>query len=161
MTEDIVDIIIEIPYNTNIKYEIDKKTNLLRVDRVLHTSMVYPGNYGYIPNTLADDKDPLDILMLLEKPLLPMTIVKSKIIGMLVLEDEAGLDDKIIAVPHSDVDKTYENINDIQDIPQNTLQKILHFFTHYKDLEPNKWVQVKQFKHKKEAIKTYKKSLII
>ena len=158
---DITDVIIEVPFNTNIKYEIDKKTKLLRADRIVHTSMMYPGNYGYIPDTLADDGDPLDILMIHDTPLLPMTIVKVKIIGVLLLEDEAGIDDKIIVVPHKKVDATYENINDINDIPKHQLNKIQHFFQHYKDLEPNKWVKITGFKNKKEAIKIYEQSKIL
>ena len=157
---DITDIIIEVPLNTNTKYEIDKKTKLLRADRILHTSMMYPGNYGYIPNTLANDGDPLDILMINDTPLLPMSLVKAKIIGVLILQDEAGIDDKIIAVPHKKVDATYENINDINDIPTHQLNKIQHFFKHYKDLEPNKWVKITGFENKKQAIKIYQQSKI-
>ena len=155
---DTIDFIVEIPVNTNVKYEIDKKTNFLRVDRILHTHMTYPGNYGYAPNTLADDGDPIDILMILDIPIQPMTIVAAKIIGVLLLEDEAGKDDKLIVVPCKTVDKTYEHINDIGDISSHQLDKVAHFFKHYKDLEPGKWVKNLQFENKNHALKIYQQS---
>jgi len=152
------DVIIEISKGSNLKYEISKETNLLRLDRVLHTSMFYPGNYGYFPNTLAGDGDPLDVLVLTDYILQPGIIVECKIIGVLLTEDEKGLDEKILAVPSDKVDKKYIRINDINDIPKITLNKIEHFFSNYKTLENDKWVKTNGFKNSKFAWDIYKKA---
>ena len=151
-------MMVEIPYNSFVKYEFDKKINTMRVDRVLHTAMAYPGNYGYFPNTLSGDGDPLDVLLICEYPIFPGIYVKVKIIGVLLTEDEQGADEKIIVVPNSKVDPNYTNINDITDLPQWTISKIKHFFAHYKDTETNKWVQVKDFKGREKAFQIYKQS---
>lgn len=156
----IVDMIVEVPYRSNIKYEFDKKLNLMRCDRILNTSMSYPGNYGYIPNTLSGDGDPLDILLISDYQIFPGTIVNVKIIGVLLTEDEKGEDEKIIAVPSDVVDPTYSEINNISDLSKVTLSKIRHFFNHYKDIEKNKWVKVNGFKDKNEALQVYIKSKI-
>jgi inorganic pyrophosphatase len=155
-----VDMIVEVPYRSNVKYEIDKKLNLMRCDRILNTSMSYPGNYGYIPNTLAGDGDPLDILLISDYQIFPGTIINVKIIGVLLTEDEQGNDEKIIAVPNEQVDPTYSEINNIKDLSKSTLSKIKHFFNHYKDIEKNKWVNVTGFKDKNVALKIYIKSKI-
>ena len=155
----LVDIIIEIPYNSFIKYEYDKTMGRMRCDRVLHTAMAYPGNYGYIPDTLSGDGDPLDILMICEYPIYPGTMVEAKMIGVLFTKDEKGDDEKIIAVPSSKVDPNYSNINNYTDLPKWTLSKIKHFFMHYKDTEENKWVIVHEFKGKEEAMNVYQKSI--
>ena len=152
------DIIIEVSYRSNLKYEVDKDSNLLRLDRVLHTSMMYPGNYGYFPRTLAGDGDPLDVLLLSEYKLLPGIIVSSRIIGGLVTEDEKGMDEKILAVPVDSIDKTYSNINNYTDINKQLLGKIKHFFENYKSLEKGKWVNVIGFISKEDAIKIYNES---
>ena len=150
MSNDILtDMIIEIPYNSNIKYEMEN--NILRCDRILNTSMMYPGNYGYIPNTLSGDGDPLDALLLTKYSLLPGSIIKVKLIGVLYTTDESGRDEKLLCVPCEKVDMDYKNINSINDIPQITLDKIKHFFTHYKDNDKNKWVKVDKFGDKEEA----------
>ena len=148
-----IDVIIEIPYQSNMKYEMDEDTNRIRLDRVLSSSMTYPGNYGYIDNTLANDGDPLDVLLLSKYALLPGCIVKCKLIGALIMTDEKGLDEKIIAIPHIDVDKYYENINDISDLPTSTLEKIKHFFEFYKKIDDNHWTQVDDFVGKLDANK--------
>ena len=157
----IVDIIIEIPYNSFVKYEYDKQKKIMRCDRVLHTAMSYPGNYGYIPDTLSGDGDPLDILMICEYPIYPGTIVQAKIIGVLLTKDEKGNDEKILAVPAPLVDPNYSHIQNYTDLPKWTLSKIKHFFKHYKDTEDNKWVEVKEFKGKTEAMKVYQKSICL
>lgn len=141
------DAVIEIPYNSYIKYEVDKNVNTLRCDRILGTAMCYPGNYGYFPNTLACDGDPLDVLLVTDYPLHPGCIVDCKIIGVLVMTDEAGLDEKIIAVPTASVDINYASVNELEDLPPFTLKKIQHFFTHYKDMEDNKWCQIQGFQN--------------
>lgn len=151
-----MDCIIEIPAFTSVKYEIDKKYNFVRVDRVLKTSMVYPGNYGYFPNTLSGDGDPLDIIMPVSYPLHPLSIMKVKIVGVIFMEDEAGEDEKIIVYPDDSVDSNYKNINDIKDVSKETLEKIIHFFKHYKDLSRGKFVKIKKVYGKKTAMKVFK-----
>ena len=121
------DVFIEISKGSNLKYELYKTTNLLKLDRILHTSMSYPGNYGYFPNTLAGDGDPLDVIVLTDYSLQPGTLINCKIIGVLITSDEKGLDEKIIAVPSKSVDNSYCNINDISNVSSITLDKINHF----------------------------------
>lgn len=154
-----IDCLIEVSKGSNVKYEFDKKMKMLRCDRILHTSMSYPGNYGYIDNTLSQDGDPIDVLVVCEFPLIPMSLVSIKIIGVLIMTDEKGLDEKLIAVPTNDVDPTSEEINDLYHLPKSTLSKIKHFFEHYKDTEKNKWVKVDEFRGAKEAMKIYQESI--
>lgn len=149
----IINAIIEIPFSSNIKYEYDENYNLLRCDRILNTSMLYPGNYGYIPNTLGGDKDPLDILVICDYSISPGIIIECKVIGVLIMEDEKGIDEKIIAIPSENVDYNSKAINELSDINLNILSKIKHFFQHYKDNEKLKWCNVSDYKSKKEAIK--------
>ena len=153
-----IDMIVEIPYNSKIKYEFDDKCQKIRVDRILNTSMLYPGNYGYIPKTLSGDGDPLDVLLITEYPILPGSIIKVRIIGVLCTTDEKGNDEKIIAVPTSEVDSNYENIHNLNDLSSITLKKIKHFFNHYKDNDQNKWVKVKQFDNALNAYNIYCRS---
>ena len=148
----LTDMIVEIPYNSNVKYEMEEN-NVLRCDRILNTSMMYPGNYGYIPNTLSGDGDPLDILLLTSYPILSGVIIKVKIIGVLNTTDESGTDEKILCVPCEKVDLKYKDVNSINDIPKITLDKVAHFFTHYKDNDKNKWVIVGNFGDKDDALK--------
>ena len=155
-----IDMMVEIPYLSHVKYEYDEEIKSMRCDRVLNTSMSYPGNYGYIPNTLAGDGDPLDVLLLSDYQIFPGTIIQIKIIGVLITEDEKGPDEKIIAVPGNEVDPAYKEVNDLEDLSVFQLQKIKHFFEHYKDIEDKKWVNVKDFKNAKEAFKIYKNSII-
>jgi inorganic pyrophosphatase len=121
----ICDVFIEISKDSNIKYEYDKESGGIRLDRVLKSSMVYPENYGYIQNTLADDGDALDIILIADYPLVPGSFVKSRIIGVLDMEDEKGIDHKVIVVPDTCVDSTYEYVNDIDDLPQSRLNSFL------------------------------------
>lgn len=154
-----VHALIEIPYGSNIKYEIDKESGAIFVDRVLYSAMFYPANYGFVPNTLAADGDPADILVLNEYPLQAGSVIKCRLIGVLVMEDESGLDEKLLAVPISKVDPRYENIQDIDDLPKATLDKIKNFFETYKMLEPNKWVKVKDYKGKEDAQKILEEAI--
>ena len=146
-----VNAIIEIPYGSNIKYEVDKDSGVVMVDRVLYGAMFYPANYGFVPNTLADDGDPVDILVLNEYPLQAGSAIKCRLIGVLIMEDESGMDEKLLAVPISKIDPRYENIKSLSDLPQITLDRIKNFFETYKALEPNKWVKLKDYKGLSEA----------
>lgn len=146
-----VDMIVEIPYNSFVKYEHDKETGRIRCDRILNTAMTYPGNYGYFPKTLASDGDALDVLLVTDYALVPGTIIECKILGVLMMKDEAGVDEKIIAVPTPRVDSNYAHINSLQDLSPMMLTKIQHFFTHYKDTDPEKWSQVQGFEPREYA----------
>ncbi|PHR17695.1 MAG: inorganic diphosphatase [Hoeflea sp.] len=138
-----VNVIIEVPVGGQpIKYEMDKDAGTLVVDRFLYTPMTYPGNYGFVPHTLSDDGDPIDVLVCNTRPLIPGCVINVRPIGVLVMEDNAGQDEKIIAVPSTHLTKRYEGVNDYTDMPDITLQQIEHFFEHYKDLEPGKWVKI-------------------
>ncbi len=156
---DKVHALIEIPYGSNIKYEVDKESGAIFVDRVLYSAMFYPANYGFVPNTLAADGDPVDILVLNEYPLQAGSVIKSRLIGVLIMEDENGMDEKLLAVPVSKVDPTYDDIRSIDDLPPHTLSKIKNFFETYKMLEPNKWVKVKEYKGKEEAQKILQEAI--
>ena len=158
MENSILDMIVEIPRNSNVKYEYDKSLNKMRCDRIISTSMLYPGNYGYVPETLSGDGDPLDILLLCDYPIYPGTIIKVKVIGVLLTTDEKGADEKLIAVPDDSVDHSSISINSLSDIGNHVLSKIKHFFKHYKDNESNKWVQVGEFKDREETIDIIEKS---
>ena len=160
---DKLNAVIEIPYGSNIKYEIDKDSGAVVVDRVLYSAMFYPANYGFIPSTLADDGDPADVLVLNEYPLQAGSVIPCRLIGVLVMEDESGMDEKLLAVPVTKIDPRYDGIKSIDDLPKATLDKIKNFFETYKLLEPNKWVKVKGFEDAKKAqdildkaIKAYK-----
>ena len=140
---DEVNVIIEIPMGGEpIKYEIDKDSGAIFVDRILGTAMRYPCNYGYIPHTLCGDGDPADVLVFMNRPLLPGSVVTCRPIGMLKMTDESGEDAKILAVPVSKITKYYDGVNDITDVVQVKLNQISHFFEHYKDLEEGKWVKI-------------------
>jgi inorganic pyrophosphatase len=138
-----VNVIIEVPVGGQpIKYEMDKAAGTLVVDRFLYTSMRYPGNYGFIPHTLSDDGDPCDVLVANQRGVVPGAVMAVRPIGVLKMLDEAGGDEKIIAVPVPRLTRRYESVHDYMDLPENTRQQIQHFFQHYKDLEPGKWVTV-------------------
>tara|TARA_B100000131_G_scaffold256061_1_gene250725 strand:- start:118 stop:618 length:501 start_codon:yes stop_codon:yes gene_type:complete len=141
----LTDMIVEIPRNSNVKYEYDKKLQMMRCDRIIKTAMLYPGNYGYIPNTLSGDGDPIDILLLCDYPIYPGTVVNVKVIGVLLTTDESGDDEKLIAVPSKKVDSSYVDINNVDQLSKVEINKIKHFFEHYKDNDKNKWVKVKTF----------------
>ena len=138
-----VNVVVEVPVGGEpIKYEMDKKAGTLVVDRFLYTSMRYPGNYGFIPHTLSDDGDPIDVLIANQRGIIPGAIIAVRPVGVLKMEDEAGGDEKIIAVPVSRLTRRYENVLEYTDLPEITREQIAHFFEHYKDLEPKKWVKV-------------------
>jgi inorganic pyrophosphatase len=139
---DDINVIIEVPMNSPaIKYEVDKASGAIFVDRMLKTAMYYPCNYGYVPHTLCGDGDPVDVLVVLPLPMLPGTVVRCRPVGVLLMKDEAGEDAKIIAVPVNDVTGIYRNIISVEDLDDILLDQIVHFFEHYKDLERNKWVR--------------------
>jgi inorganic pyrophosphatase len=139
-----VNVIIEVPIGGEpIKYELDKEAGVLVVDRFLYTAMRYPGNYGFIPHTLSGDGDPVDVIVVNTRAIAPGAVMSCRIVGVLLMEDQAGIDEKLIAVPSSHLTARYDNVRDYTDLPQITLDQIEHFFRHYKDLEPGKWVKVK------------------
>jgi inorganic pyrophosphatase len=138
-----INVIVEIPLGgVPVKYELDKASGAMFVNRFLHTAMYYPGNYGFIPGTLADDGDPCDVVIVVPTAVVPGAVVRCRPIGALMMRDEAGGDEKIIAVPTPKLTRRYENVHEYTDLPEITRQQIEHFFEHYKDLEPGKWVKV-------------------
>lgn len=154
-----INVFVEIPQDGSIKYELDKDSGVIFVDRFLYTAFSYPFNYGFIPNTKAEDGDPVDVLVVSSKSVHPGTVIPSVPIGMLEMEDEEGIDTKIIAVPTKKIDPYYGVWSTIDDVPQALKDKIKHFFEHYKELEPGKWVKLKEWKGKKEAMEAISKSL--
>ena len=149
-----VNVIIEVPIGGDpIKYEMDKEAGALVVDRFLYTAMRYPGNYGFIPHTLSDDGDPCDVLVANTRAIVPGAVIAVRPVGVLFMEDEAGGDEKIIAVPTSKLTQRYDKVINYSDLPEITLQQIQHFFEHYKDLEPKKWVKVLRWGNADEARK--------
>ncbi len=161
---DSVKAIIEVPLNSNVKYELDKDSGAVEVDRVLYSAVFYPANYGFVANTLSDDGDPADILVLCDYPLQAGSFIKCRLVGVLMTEDESGGDEKLLAVPTEKIDPRYKDIKDLGDVPEHQLNRIKNFFETYKMLEPNKWVKVSGFKDKAaatqildKAIENYKK----
>ncbi|MCS6789068.1 MAG: inorganic diphosphatase [Patescibacteria group bacterium] len=154
-----INVFIEIPQGSQIKYELNKDSGIIEVDRFLYTSTYYPFNYGFIPNTLTDDGDPVDVLVISSLSVYPGTIIPSKPIGILEMEDEAGIDWKVIAVPKEKIDPEYGKINDISELSDYLKSKIKHFFEVYKQLEPNKWVKTKDFLNKEKAKEQIQKSI--
>ena len=149
-----VNVIIEVPMNSDpVKYEIDKESGAIFVDRFIATPMYYPCNYGFIPHTLSQDGDPADVLVISDYPIIPSAVIAVKPIGVLIMEDEKGMDEKILAVPAKKLNSVYEKIDDITEVPEAFLNKIKHFFEHYKDLEKGKWVKIKGFEDAKSAKK--------
>lgn len=144
---------IEIPAESNIKYELDEETGEMMVDRIMPTTMRYPENYGLIPHTKGKDGDALDVLVFTSTPLSPNTHIKCRLIGMLEMEDEEGVDHKLLAVPLAKVDFICGKWESLQDVPQHQLDRMKHFFEHYKDLEPGKWVKINNFLGYDEALK--------
>ena len=145
-------VVIEIPANhAPIKHEIDKDMDCLMVDRFMATPMFYPANYGYISDTLADDGDPLDVLVVTPYPVAPGSVIRARPVGVLNMEDEAGEDAKLVAVPHEKLTQLYNDVKDIDDVPQLLRDQIGHFFENYKDLEKGKWVKVKGWGNADEA----------
>jgi inorganic pyrophosphatase len=139
-----VNVVIEVPIGGEpVKYEMDKDSGALVVDRFLYTAMRYPGNYGFVPHTLSEDGDPCDVIVANTRAIIPGAIVSCRIIGVLMMEDESGGDEKLIAVPGPRLTARYDAVREHTDLPQITLSQIEHFFAHYKDLEPGKWVKIR------------------
>jgi inorganic pyrophosphatase len=137
-----INVVIEIPQGgPPVKYELDKASGALFVDRFLHTSMVYPGNYGFVPHTLSGDGDPIDVLVVATVPVVPGAVVRCRPIGVLLMEDEAGSDEKLLAVPVDQLHPFHAGVKSFTDLPPILCEQIAHFFRHYKDLEPGKWVK--------------------
>lgn len=157
--KDFVNAVIEIPYGSNVKYEIDKDSGAIFVDRIMYSAVYYPANYGFIPKTLADDGDPMDILVLNQYPLQAGSVIKCRLIGVLIMEDESGMDEKLLAMPLDKIDPSYSNIKDISDLSELTLGRIKNFFETYKMLEPDKWVKIKSFDGKAKAQEILEKSI--
>lgn len=149
---DVVNVIIEVPVGGEpIKYELDKEAGTMVVDRFLYTPMRYPGNYGFIPHTLSEDGDPVDVLVANTRPILPGAVLACRPIGVLIMTDEAGGDEKIVAVPTAKISRRYEAIQNYTDLPEITVNQIEHFFAHYKDLEGDKWAKIERWGDAAEA----------
>lgn len=147
-----VNVLIEIPMNAGpIKYEFDKDLEMIVVDRFMPTSMSYPCNYGFIPNTLSGDGDPADVLVYSNHPIVPGAMIKARPIGVLITEDEKGSDEKILAVPAAKIDPFFENVNSLKDLPEIVIKKIEHFFENYKKLEKGKWVKITGWRDAEDA----------
>ena len=157
---EIVNVIIEISAGANpVKYEFDKDSGAILVDRFLTTAMFYPANYGFIPHTLSDDGDPADVLVLAEEAIIPGAVVECKPIGVLIMEDEKGQDEKILAVPVDKIHPFTKAVNDINDLDEATLARLKHFFERYKDLESGKWAKVTGFENKAKAQELIKSAI--
>ncbi len=138
-----INVIVEVPLGGEpIKYELDKESGAMFVDRFLYTAMRYPCNYGFIPHTLSNDGDPTDVLVVGNRALMPGSVIRARPVGVLMMEDEAGIDEKILAVPHQAISRYYDQNQVHTDLPEILLDRISHFFEHYKDLEPDKWVKI-------------------
>ena len=155
-----VNVVIEVPLGGEpVKYELDKESGAMFVDRFLHTAMRYPCNYGFIPHTLAADGDPVDVLVASRGPVVPGSVVRARPIGVLVMEDEAGKDEKVLSVPVDDLHPYYSDVTSYRGLPKILLEQIAHFFQHYKDLEPNKWVKIKRWGEAQEACRMIEQSI--
>ncbi|WP_221792737.1 inorganic diphosphatase [Aquisediminimonas sediminicola] len=147
-----LNVIIEVPTGGEpVKYEMDKASGALFVDRILHTPMRYPANYGFIPHTLCEDGDPLDALVIARSPIIPGAVIRVRPVGVMIMEDDGGMDEKLITVPVNKTFPYYDEINEHGDLPPIVTQQIEHFFQHYKDLEPGKWVKIKGWGDATEA----------
>jgi len=154
-----INVVVEIPQGSAVKYEVDKASGAIFVDRFLFTATAYPSAYGFVPGTLADDGDPCDALVLIPAEVVPGAVIRSRPIGILRMEDEAGLDEKIICIPHERVHPQYAHVDTIDDLPKITLAAIEHFFERYKDLEPGKWVKIIGWAGKPEAEEAIRKGI--
>ena len=149
-----INAVIEVPVGgVPVKYELDKRSGAMYVDRFLHTAMFYPANYGFIPHTLSMDGDPVDVLVVGRVPVIPGAIIRSRPIGVLVMEDEAGQDEKVLAVPVDALHPYHSNVSSYLDLPEVERQQIEHFFKHYKDLEPGKWAKLSHWGGPEEAMR--------
>mgnify|MGYP001817509459 FL=1 len=150
---DEINVIIEIPANAEpVKYEVDKESGAMFVDRILRTAMRYPANYGYIPHTLSDDGDPCDVVVPTAFPLIPGSVIRARPVAVLKMTDESGDDAKVVAVPSDKVSDRWSHVNDVQDMPAELMDRLAHFFEHYKDLDEGKWVRVKGWEGKEAAL---------
>jgi inorganic pyrophosphatase len=157
---DDLNVIIEVPLGGEpIKYEIDKDSGALFVDRFLYTPMRYPGNYGFVPHTLCGDGDPLDVIVMNSRPLMPGAVVRCRPVGVLMMEDDGGTDEKIIALPHHKLTRIYDSVRDVTDLPEIQVERVKHFFTHYKDLEPGKWAKIHDIGNVDEAWRIVEESI--
>ncbi len=155
-----VNVIIEVPMNADpVKYEMDKDSGAIFVDRFIATPMYYPCNYGFVPHTLSDDGDPCDVLVVSDFPVAPGSVISAKPVGVLIMEDEKGMDEKIIAVPGKKLNSQFESAESIDDLPPSLIAKIKHFFEHYKDLEKGKWVKVTGFEGAEKARQLIKEGM--
>jgi inorganic pyrophosphatase len=156
-----VNVIIEVPIGGEpIKYEMDKAAGTLVVDRFLHTPMRYPGNYGFVPHTLSEDGDPIDVLVANTRPIVPGAVINVRPIGVLKMVDDAGGDEKILAVPVPKLTKRYEHVTNYTHLPRITLEQVQHFFEHYKDLEPGKWVKMNGWGDAAEAKRLIREAIV-
>ncbi len=147
-----INVIIEVPVGGEpIKYEIEKESGTLFVDRFLYTPMRYPGNYGFVPHTLSADGDPIDVVVCNTRPIAPGAVMSCRVVGALVMEDDGGGDEKIVAVPTQELTSRYDHVQNYTDLPTILVQQVEHFFLHYKDLEPNKWVKIERWAGVDEA----------
>ena len=157
---DDINVIVEVPVGGEpVKYEMDKASGTMFVDRILYTSMRYPGNYGFVPHTLSDDGDPLDVLIANHRPLIPGAVINCRPVGILFMRDEAGSDEKLIAVPSPHISAMYEDVNSVEDLPEIQRRQISHFFERYKDLEQSKWVEIDHWGDGSEAREMVTKSI--
>lgn len=155
-----INVIIEVPLGGDpIKYELDKASGALVVDRILHTPMRYPCNYGFMPHTLSDDGDPIDVMVVSRYPFVPGSIIRCRPIGVLVMKDEAGEDEKILAVPVDKLSPFYKGVASYRDLPDILIEQIGHFYTHYKDLEKGKWVEIDRWGEAEEAMEFIRESI--
>lgn len=154
-----INVVIEITQGSSIKYEMDKESGFIFVDRFSFSAFAFPFNYGFVPHTMSEDGDPVDVVLLSSYPLAPGVVIPARPVGMLEMEDEAGVDAKIIAVGTQKVDPFYAHVTDISDIEEAVKNRIKHMYEHYKDLEPGKWVKVRDFKDKAAAIAEIKKGM--
>jgi inorganic pyrophosphatase len=149
-----INVVIEVPVGGEpIKYELDKDSEMMVVDRFLYTPMRYPGNYGFVPHTMSEDGDPIDVVICNTRQIMPGAVINCRPIGVLVMEDDGGQDEKVIAVPSAEVTLRYEKLKNYTDLPEISRDQIQHFFEHYKDLEPNKWVRISHWGDFEEAEK--------
>ena len=156
-----VNVIVEVPLGSMpVKYEMDKASGAMFVDRFLHTSMYYPCNYGFVPHTLSDDGDPIDVLVAGRVPVVPGAVLRTRPVGVLLMKDEKGVDEKILGVPVDDLSPFYENISSYRDLPRVLISQIEHFFDHYKDLEEGKWVEVVRWGGAEEALDMIRASIV-
>ena len=155
-----INVVIEVPLGGEpIKYEIDKASGAMFVDRFLYTSMRYPCNYGFVPHTLSDDGDPMDVMVVGSRPLVPGAVIAARPVGVLIMEDEAGQDEKILAVPSRKLTRFYDHIAEHSDLQPILLDRISHFFAHYKDLESDKWVKIVGWQNRETALELIQKSI--